>query len=107
LWWRAQIPRFKLARDAICAEIENPFTREVPILGAIPANFLAGCKHHGVIVFLDLTLELAFRRSPEHQRKGINLSCELHQGTISTPQRLGKTDGGNRIWHRQILLQLN
>jgi len=90
LWWRAQIAGFELPGDAISAEIENPFTREITILGAILADFRAGGKHHRVIVFFDLTLELAFRRLPEHQRKGINLSCELHQGAVSTPQRLGK-----------------
>jgi hypothetical protein len=31
------------------------------MLGAIPADFLAGAKDHGVVLFLDLTLQLALR----------------------------------------------
>jgi hypothetical protein len=66
LWWLAQITGFELPGGAISAEIENAFTRKVPIPGAVLANFLACGEHHGVIVFFDLTLQLALRRLPEH-----------------------------------------
>jgi len=67
LWWRAQIADFELSGGAISAEIQNPFTWEITILGAIFADFLAGGEHHRVVVFFDLALELALRRPPEHQ----------------------------------------
>jgi hypothetical protein len=55
------------------------------ILGTILADFFAGGENHGVVLFLDLTLELALRRPLEYQRKGIDLSSELYQGAISIP----------------------
>ena len=67
LWWLAQFAEFELPGGAISVEIQNPFTRGITILGAIPADFLASGKHHRVVVFFDLTLELAFRRPPEYQ----------------------------------------
>jgi hypothetical protein len=107
LWWLAQITRLQLPRSTIRGEVENSFTLEITIPGAVLADFLAGGENHGVVLFLDLTLELALRRPLQYQRKGIDLSSELHQGAISIPQRLGKTDGSNRVGHRQILLQVN
>lgn len=58
----AQITRLELPRGTIRTEVQNPFTREITMLGAILADFLAGAKDHGVVLFLDLTLQLALRR---------------------------------------------
>ena len=107
LWWLARIPWLKLSGGVVGAEGHDSFAWEIPLLGTILADFLPGGEHHSVVVFLDLTFQLALRRPPEHQGKRINLSCQLHQGAISVPQRLGQMNGSDRVWHTQILRQVN
>ena len=67
LWWRAQIAGFELPGGTIRAEVENALTREIAILGAVLADFLARGEDHGVILFFNLTLQLALRRALEYQ----------------------------------------
>jgi hypothetical protein len=66
-WWLAPITCLQLPRGAIRTEVENSFTLEITIPGAVLADFLACGEHHGVVLFLDLMLQLALRRPLEYQ----------------------------------------
>jgi hypothetical protein len=67
LWWLAQITRLQLPRSTIRTEVQDSFTWEITILRTVLADFLARGEDHGVILFFNLTLQLALRRALEYQ----------------------------------------
>jgi hypothetical protein len=67
LGWRglAEIARLELGGGTIRTEVQDPFSWQRAIEGAILTNFLAGGEHHGVELYFDRAFQLALRRLAE------------------------------------------
>jgi len=61
----AEITRLKLGGGAIRTEVQNSFSREIVIAGAVLPDFLAGCEHHRVELYFDQAFQLALWRLVE------------------------------------------